>query len=92
MPYTLTKPGSPVQQTVRTYEATRDALLAITNSFGGSAVSSYTYQVNEIGQRETMTMTTPLYTGRTTEWGYNARGELVSAVRDTDTFAYRADQ
>jgi hypothetical protein len=43
LPYTLTRSGTPALQTLRTYEAHRDALHKIENSAGTTTRSSYTY-------------------------------------------------
>jgi RHS repeat-associated protein len=84
MPYTLTKGGSPVLQTVRTYEARRDALSSISNTAGGTIRSSYTYSVNSIGQRTDLTTAFSLggshvSNGGDTDWGYDTLGQLQSA-------------
>lgn len=85
MPYTLTKSGSPVLQTLRTYEAKRDVLAAIQNQAGGTTRSSYTYIVNEIGQRTDLTTAFDLGSGVTanpgdTDWGYDSLGQVTSAA------------
>ena len=84
MPYTLTKGGSPVLETVRTYEARRDALAVIANTAGGITRSSYTYTVNSIGQRTGLTTSFTLGGGLGgnpggTNWLYDSLGQLESA-------------
>ncbi|MCB1133870.1 MAG: RHS repeat-associated core domain-containing protein, partial [Verrucomicrobiae bacterium] len=46
---------------------------------GGAVVSSYSYGVNALGQRETVTTSGPAMAApATTRWGYDALGQLVS--------------
>jgi RHS repeat-associated protein len=97
MPYTLTKSsGSPTLQTLRTYEATRDALSVIQNKAGTTTRSSYTYTVNGIGQRTDLTTAFNLGSGVTsnpgdTDWGYDSLGQVQSAAAPgTDADRYFA--
>jgi RHS repeat-associated protein len=84
MPYTLTKSGSTTLQTLRTYEATRNALSVIQNKAGNDTRSSYTYTVNALGQRTDLTTAFNLGSGVTsnpgdTDWGYDSLGQLTAA-------------
>jgi RHS repeat-associated protein len=95
MPYSVTKSESPTLQTLRTYEARRDALAVIENKAGATVRSSYIYTVNSLGQRETLaTAGTAFGVKPAWSWGYNARGELVSASDSSDNdrhFGYLFD-
>ncbi len=92
MPYTLTKAGSPVLQTLRTYEARRDALASISNTSstaGGTTRSSYTYSVNSIGQRTDLTTAFSLGGSHAsnpgaTDWAYDTLGQLETADAEGD--------
>jgi RHS repeat-associated protein len=99
---TLTKGGSPVLQTIRTYEAHRDVLASIQNNAGGTTRSAYDYSsvnggVNNLGQR--MGVGTTFNLGGTlaanpgdTSWDYDSLGQLTSADHDNGTTADRAYQ
>jgi RHS repeat-associated protein len=76
----------------RTYESRRDVLHSVSNLGGGSTISSYTYGVNNLGQRISLTQAG---TGTdTVTWGYDAAGEVQSAASashastDSRYFAY----
>jgi RHS repeat-associated protein len=97
MPYTLTKGGTPVLQTVRTYEARRDALASIQNKTGGAIRSSYAYTVNNIGQRTDLTTTFTLGAGfaansGNTIWAYDPLGQLQSANAPETELSADADR
>jgi hypothetical protein len=84
LPYTLTRSGTPALQTLRTYEAHRDALHKIENSAGTTTRSSYTCTVNDLGQRTGLSTAFDLGTGLTgnpgpTVWHYDDLGQLESA-------------
>jgi RHS repeat-associated protein len=84
--------GGPAHTVTNTWEATRDVLDTKINekTVGTASIpSSFNYGVNNIGKRETLgpvldasddpvSTYNPAWT-----WGYNARGELVSATDDT---------
>lgn len=66
----------------RSYETDRSVLRAIINepSTGGTAISSYTYGVNDLGQRESVSQAgTAFPTADAVDWGYDALGQVVSA-------------
>jgi RHS repeat-associated protein len=85
MPYTITKSGTPSQQSIRTFEINRDVLAKIENKAGSVTRSSYTYTVNAIGQRTDLTTAFDLGSGIThnageTNWYYDdGLGHLTKA-------------
>jgi RHS repeat-associated protein len=91
MPYTLTRNAAganPALTANRTYQATRDVLHSIENRAGANLVSSYTYGVNDIGQRGSVTTAGTAFAGTQADWtwGYDALGQVVKA--DSNTTAY----
>ena len=93
MPYTLTRSGSPVLQTLRTYEATRDVLTTIQNNAGGTIRSSYTYNVNHLGQREDVTTSGSAFGGNPADWDwtYDDLGQVKSADSASFDRSYQYD-
>jgi len=89
MPYTLTKGASgtdPALQTQRIYEARRDVLAVIKNNAGANTRSSYTYVVNAIGQRTTVSTDGSAFSGTPFwGWGYDSYGQIVSADSSVST-------
>ena len=76
----VTKSGSPVLQTVNTWETTRDVLDLKQNKVGSTVISSYDYGVNSFGQRTGVDKTgTAFASSRDIAWGYNSKGEVVKA-------------
>jgi len=65
------------------YDSTRNALLSRKNTVGANpALSSFTYSVNALGQRETMTPGgSAIDTTTDHSWQYNDKGELDLATR-----------
>ena len=85
MPFTLTRDGSTTLQTLRTYEARRDALALVQNKAGTTVRSSYAYTVNALGQRTGLTTAFDLGPGVTsnpgdTGWAYDPLGQVQSAA------------
>jgi hypothetical protein len=88
MPYTLTRNaagGNPALTATRTYEGTRDALRSIENIAGTAQVSSYTYVVNSIGQRDNVTTSGSAFAGVPANWGwgYDSLGQVTTADSPT---------
>jgi len=86
LPYTVerTRTGAPDLPTIRTYEATRDALHEIENKAGATTRSRYTYAVNAIGQRTGLSTAFDLGTGLAsnpgaTAWAYDDLGQIQTA-------------
>jgi RHS repeat-associated protein len=93
MPYTLTRNAAgadPALTATRTYEATRDVLRSIENKAGTTVVSSFTYGVNPITQRESVTTAFDLglkpggsasHTSNpgATAWQYDDLGQVIMA-------------
>ncbi len=84
MPCTLKKIGEPVLQTIRTYEPHRDHLASVQNKAGPSTRSSYTYVVNDLGQRTDLAAAFDLGDGIVanpggTAWLYDDLGPVISA-------------
>ena len=72
----------PVHTVDNQWESTRHALDWKENKVGTDTVSKYDYSVNAIGQRDSVVATSTVGTFATApdwNWGYNARGELVSS-------------
>jgi RHS repeat-associated protein len=74
-----------------TWAADRDALLSKENKTGATTVSSYTYTVNALGQRTNLaTDGTAFASSHTTDWGYDALGQVTSAAKYSyDSFGRR---
>lgn len=88
MPYTLTTNASTTLLNIRTYEAKRNVLLSTQNKAGTVTRSSYSYIVNELGQRKELTTTYDLGSGLThnagdIDWGYDSLGQVISADHST---------
>ena len=84
IPYTITRNASgsdPALTATRTYEANRDALRSIVNKSGTSEISSYTYSVNAIIQRESVTTAGSAFAGTQADWlwQYDPLGQVVRA-------------
>jgi RHS repeat-associated protein len=97
MPFTVTRNasgGNPALTANRTYEGTRDALHKIENKAGGTVVSSYTYTVNPISQRESVVTAGTAFAGTAADWtwGYDALGQVTSADHANTNAADRAYQ
>ena len=84
----------PTHTVTNTWEATRNVLGSKENEAGATDISTFTYGVNEIGQRTSLTtvgtgfdgssFASATATGPAYGWSYNSRGELVEAS-DTGT-------
>jgi RHS repeat-associated protein len=88
MPYTLTRNtagASPALTANRSYQATRDALHAIENKAGTTLVSSYTYSVNSIGQRDNVSTSGSAFAGVPANWSwlYDSLGQVRQADSPT---------
>lgn len=86
--HTVTKAASgtnPALVATRTWESTRDVLKKIENTAGQTIRSSYTYTVNDIGQRTAVTTGGSEFTGSPANWswGYDALGQLEKAALGT---------
>jgi RHS repeat-associated protein len=83
------QPGSQLVQTItgpvhtvtNTWDTARNALLTKENKVGTTVVSEYGYTVNALGQRTALAASGSAFGGvpASIGWGYNARGEVVSA-------------
>ena len=75
----------PVHTVTNLYEGNRDVLTSKQNEAGAFTRSSFTYGVNEIGQRTDLTIAFDLggsgllSNPGDTDWGYNSKGEVVKA-------------
>lgn len=94
MPYTVTRNASTVLTANRTYEATRDALRSIENKAGTTVISSYTYSVNPITQRESVTTAGSAFAGTQANWAwqYDALGQVIRADHSTTAASDRVYQ
>jgi RHS repeat-associated protein len=97
MPYTVTRNAAganPALTATRTYEATRDVLRTIENKAGATVVSSFTYTVNAIGQRESVATAGTAFAGVQADWAwkYDALGQVVAADHANTPAADRAYQ
>ncbi|WP_035600595.1 RHS repeat-associated core domain-containing protein [Haloferula sp. BvORR071] len=76
----------PQHSVTKMYHATRDALQSISNLSGVNNPSTFDYNYNAIGQREGVGLSSGF--GATSEWiswGYDAKGQVVSADSDAGT-------
>jgi len=77
------------------YEPHRNVITQVKNQVGSTVVSQYNYRVNRIGQRTTRSQSGSAFSAASQDsFGYNNRGELTTALNDTDTtlnFAYAYD-
>ncbi|MBN8457991.1 MAG: RHS repeat-associated core domain-containing protein [Verrucomicrobia bacterium] len=75
----------PALVATRTWDTTRDVLLAIGNKAGGTVRSSYTCTVNDIGQRTAVATGGSEFTGSPADWSwrYDALGQLEKAALGT---------
>ena len=80
MPFSL---DGPKVDTALEYEASRKSLVSRFNTVGvNPALSSFTYSVDALGQRTSITPGgTAFDTTTALTWGYNAKGELIEADR-----------
>ena len=97
MPYTVTRNAAganPALTANRTYEATRDVLRTIENKAGATVVSSFTYTVNAIGQRESVATAGTAFAGVQADWAwkYDALGQIIAADHANTPAADRAYQ
>ena len=73
----------PAHLVTNTWESNRNVLLEKDNQHNGTTISSFTYSVNSIGQREDLTTAGTAFASAdlgVTNWNYNTRGELISAA------------
>jgi len=85
---------SPVHTTTNTWDPTRNVLATKENKVGSTVISSYTYNVNHLGQRTQVSKTGTAFTSaRDIAWGYNNKGEVVKADSSVNNFdrAYQYD-
>ncbi len=88
MPYTL---DGPRVDTTLEYDATRDALLSRANYLPSATLSKFSYAVNAIGQRTTLTPSGNAFTTITAlNWGFDSLGQLTSANRGTASIFNRS--
>lgn len=95
MPYTVTRNASDPSHILtanRTYEGTRDVLHTIENKAGANVVSSYTYEVNSLGQRDSVDTAGSAFSGTPADWDwyYDTLGQLELAVHGTTQASRRA--
>jgi YD repeat-containing protein len=84
MPFTL---SGPQVTTTLAYEATRHVLASRQNNLPGGTLSKFTYTVNPIGQRETVTTAGTAFGQNPANWiwGYDSLGQVISANSPTAT-------
>ncbi len=77
--------GNSVCTTNNTYETTRNVLTTKSNEVASGAVSSYTYAVNQLGQRTQVSQSGSAFaTAQSIEWGYDPLGQVTEADHSTD--------
>ncbi|MGD9418134.1 MAG: RHS repeat domain-containing protein [Verrucomicrobiota bacterium JB025] len=83
----IAKVAGPVHDAVNTWETTRDVLDAKNNVIGESAVSTFDYAVNVIGQRESVeTGGTAFPASPDWSWDYDSLGQITSADSSVNTY------
>ncbi len=86
--YLATQGGTPLAQTQRQYEGTRNLIDFVENKAGTNlpTVSKYAYTNDALGRRTNVVHTGSAFgDGHNFVWGYNGRSELTAADRYTST-------
>jgi RHS repeat-associated protein len=84
----------PMHVATRGYEPNRNLLTSLENKVGTTVVSRFDYTLNAIGQRTQRAQSGTAFAQTSTDvFGYNARGEVISATNATlsvrdESFAY----
>ena len=83
----LSAVAGPAHTVANNWEATRNVLASKENKVGNTVISSFTYNVNHLGQRTGVsTAGTAFTTTGSIDWGYNSKGEVVKADNSVNTF------
>jgi len=75
----------------RQYEANRDLLTVVSNSFDGNVISVFEYQNDEVGRRIRRVDMAESGIVATNDLGYNHRSEVTNAKMGTNVFGYLYD-